>query len=391
MSLKSPLRFLWAYSAGDEWTRDWHQRLLARRRQRGFDVKGFCVTPPSIGGVWFPFPELDRLWRAADPALMAMYSDLAEQLRDRDALILYNGANLHPEFVSWLKVLKIYTAGDDPESTEILTRPIAPAFDIHLVNNIACVEMYRDWGLKRAYFWPLGSLTAEEDVADLSEAKILDPNERPLPIVFFGDRNEIRRQRLDRLTSAFPTSFCAGRGWPRGLIDWEEMWASYRQSQIGWNLHNSTGPINFRSYDLAAHGVMQICDNKSHLNQIYEVGTEVAGFDTIEECIDLTRYYLDHPAEQRELALRGWQRWKQDYTPDRVWDKLVAIVESHAADFRFPIIEEVSNIRAKLQRRSRKATTRRQAERVNGALRKPVNRIRNSVRYRWSKLRRKLF
>src|SRR5437879_13729283 len=78
---RKPLRYLWAFSAGDEWTRGWHQRLLARRRERGFDVNGFCVTPDSIGGNWLPFPELDYRWRTADPSLLEMYASLRSEER----------------------------------------------------------------------------------------------------------------------------------------------------------------------------------------------------------------------------------------------------------------------------------------------------------------------
>jgi hypothetical protein len=263
---------------------------------------------------------------------MQMYEELAERLQDRDVLILYNGANLHPDFVNLLKILKIYTAGDDPESTEILTKPIAPVFDIHLVNNIACVDMYKGWGLKNVYFWPLGSLTFPEDVIDLDETEIADISRRPLPAVLFCERESSwRKKRLDRLAQAFPQAVFAGRGWSRGYIDWSEISSCYRQAQIGWNIHNSKGPVNFRTYELPAYGVMQICDNKAFLNQIFEVGKEVVGFDSIKECIELTRYYLSHPDEQREIALSGWKRWKRDYTPEKIWEKLVAIVDHHWA------------------------------------------------------------
>lgn len=60
------------------------------------------------------------------------------QLEDRDVLVLYNGANLHPEFISLLpNVMKVYTFGD-PESVPILAQPIAPAFDVHLLRFIEC-------------------------------------------------------------------------------------------------------------------------------------------------------------------------------------------------------------------------------------------------------------
>ena len=324
------LRYLWAYTAADEWTESWHQRLQASRRARGFDVRPICVSPLSLNRCWFPYPELDRMWRQRDAALMDLYDRITRLADDRDVLILYNGANLHPEFIDTLDLLKVYTAGDDPESTEILTRPLAPAFDIHLVNNIACVDVYRSWGLKKVHFWPLGSQTLEEDVADLDDCGIRSVADRPIPVVFCGERQRCRQDRLDALVRAFPEAYCAGRGWPRGFIDWPDMWSAYRRAQIGWNVHNSTGPVNFRTYELAAYGVLQICDNRSHLGELFELGREVVGFDTIEECIELTRYYLAHPQEQRSIAAAGRKRWEREYTPDRVWDRLVGIVEAYA-------------------------------------------------------------
>lgn len=329
MSTARGLRYLWVFSAADEWTVGWHARLLERRRAAGFDVEGFCNTPASLKRRWLPFPELDRRWRTGDPALMEMYESLAWKLDGRDVLILYNGANLHPEFVTWFDLLKVYTAGDDPESTEVLTRPVAPAFDVHLVNNIACLDMYRSWGLKNVHFWPLGSLSTRDDVSDLDGTAVLDSGCRPVRIVFVGEYQSRRKDRFDAVTGAFPDAYCAGRGWPRGYVSWDELWALYRKSQIGWNFHNSTGPVNFRTYELPAHGILQICDNKSHLGKIFELDREAVGFDTTEECIDKTRYYLAHPKEQRAIALAGRKRWENDYHPDRVWEKLVEIVQRH--------------------------------------------------------------
>lgn len=376
--MKSSLRYLWAYSAGDEWTRAWHNRLIEQRRQQGYDVEGFCVTPPSLDGRWLPFPELHYRWRTGDSALMQMYLALAESLEERDVLILYNGANLHPDFVSWLKVLKVYTAGDDPESTEILTKPAAPAFDVHLINNVACIDMYRSWGLKNVYFWPLGSIAGEEDVADLDAETALDVSARSIPAVYIGDCNGLKRERLRVLSKAFPKALCAGKGWRRGFVGWSEMWSAYRQSQIGWNIHNSSGPINFRLYDLAAHGVMQICDNKSHLNYIYEDGKEAVGFDSIDQCIELTQYYLAHPEEQRQIAYAGWRRWRQDYTPLRVWQRLVSIAEAHKSDFSNASAASTVSVSLKIRRHAKRAVLRHCAARSLSTLRRYSERIRNS-------------
>jgi spore maturation protein CgeB len=328
--MKRSLRYLWVYSAADEWTVAWHEMLLKRRKERGYDVEGFCNTPLSLNRMWLPFNELDRRWKIGDPVLMKIYEDLAEKIVDKDVLILYNGANLHPEFVKMITgVLKVYTCADDPESTEVLSKPLSPEFDIHLVNNIACLDMYRRWGFKNVHFWPLGSLSTVDMVQDLDEKSIGNISKRKIPAVFIGGHTVHRRHELDAISEAFPEAFFAGSGWPRGLVGWDELWRTYRQSQIGWNFHNSTGPINFRTYELPAYGVMQICDNKSYLGKIFTLGREAIGFDSVEECIELTRYYLSDPDEQREIAVRGWKRWKQDYHPDRVWEIMVDIIANY--------------------------------------------------------------
>ena len=85
-------------------------------------------------------------------------------------------------------------------------------------------------------------------------------------------------------------------------------------TQLGINIHNSTGPVNLRTFYLPANGVLQLCDNKSNLGKIFELDKEVIGFDSIEECIEKCHYYLHHKEEQRIIALSGWKRVLKDYT-----------------------------------------------------------------------------
>jgi spore maturation protein CgeB len=321
-----PLRYLWCHSATDAATADWHRNLLARRRERGFAIEHFCVTPPELGPRWLHFPDLDRRWRAGEPRLLAMYERLAEAIAGCDVLVHFNGANLHPRFMEQVRCRKIYVCADDPESSEILSRPVAYAYDLQLVQNIACVDLYRSWGLRNVRFWPLGSQLGEERIT-LTDEQILDPAARPVPVIYHGERNDLRRARLDALQQAFPAAICRGHGWPAGYADEAEPGAAYQRARIGWNVHNSTGPVNFRTYDLPAHGVLQICDNRTHLGGLFAPGEEVVGFDTIAEAIALTHHYLAHPHEQRRIALAGHRRWRQDYSPDRIWDPLVGHAE----------------------------------------------------------------
>ena len=100
-----------------------------------------------------------------------------------------------------------------------------------------------------------------------------------------------------------------------------------QKANIGLNIHNSTGPINTRLFYLPANGVMQICDNKKYLGEVFELGKEVIGFDTIEECIELTNYYLNHKDEARMIAANGWKRAIRDYNEEAVFARLVKKIE----------------------------------------------------------------
>jgi Glycosyl transferases group 1 len=76
---------------------------------------------------------------------------------------------------------------------------------------------------------------------------------------------------------------------------------------------------------------MLICDNKKYLGEIYELGKEAVGFDSIEECIDLCHYYLAHDDERRAIAGAGWKRAVEDYKEVAVFQRTVKLIEKYYA------------------------------------------------------------
>ncbi len=325
MSQARKLRYLWAYSAADEWMSEWYVRRVRQSRDAGCDVVPFCVTPVELKRRWYPFSMLDHMWKAGDRKLMGMYEHLVEALEDRDVLVLSNGANLHPEFSRQIPQFKVYGFGD-PESFEIAGKPLSEHFDLILVNQFSEIKKFEAADRKNVFFWPLGSLAFPEDVKDLTYDSILDVKARNVPVSIVCGYSPWREDRLNRLAREFPEAQMHGSGCRQGPLEWDEMWRLYRRSQVGWNIHNTTG-FNLRTFDLPAYGVMQICDNKSDLAKLFELNREVIGFDTIQECIDMTKYYMAHVDEQRQIALAGRKRWEEDYTPGKIWDRLVELVE----------------------------------------------------------------
>ena len=109
--MNKAIRYLWVYSAADEWTVNWHNKLLLKRQKQGYHIRNFCNTPLTLNRRWLPFHELDERWKKGDPILMNMYERLAKEIEKADVFVLYNGANIHPDFIRQFNVLKCIKAG----------------------------------------------------------------------------------------------------------------------------------------------------------------------------------------------------------------------------------------------------------------------------------------
>jgi spore maturation protein CgeB len=312
-----------AYSDVEQMNLGYIQRL----RDFGFDVEGFCLTlnPP---GPCLSFPELDSKWKRGDKDLLRMYMNLEKALKGKDVFLNASGINLHPQFVNKLPVFTVFQCFDDPENSHNLSEPVASAYDLCLVGNIAEVNTYRQWGIERVEWIPMGLQPGIYD-STLTYDQILN-GDRDIDLFMMIDREiKYRKDRIEQLANAFPTANFYGRGWPKGYLPNEDVVSYLVRSKIGPNIHNSTGPINFRTYYLPANGVLQICDNKKYLGEIYEIDREVVGYDTIDECIELCRYYLDHDEERRKIAANGWKRAIEDYSEYPVFLRTVNIIRKY--------------------------------------------------------------
>lgn len=326
MNIKS-LKYLFVHQGWSDYAIEWHQNIVKRHRSRGFDVVPFCAAPnpPSPR---YTFQELDTLWRRRDKKVVALHDNLVKIASDCDVLINFNGANIHPEWLKDIPTFNVSICWDDPESSSHLSQPVAKYFDFAFTGNAACVPLYQSWGIKRCNFLPHACYENEYDPS-MTVERILG-GERDIDIIFLGERESSwRRSRLDQLQSAFPQAFMRGRGWPDGFLPMEEKIPTYTRAKIGWNLHNSVGPVNIRTFALPANGIMQICDNKCRLGQIFKLDKEVVGFDTIEECIELTQYYLDNDQERREISACGFERVVRDYTEENQWERLLTTIEPY--------------------------------------------------------------
>jgi len=320
MKTASQLKYFWVYPAYSQNRIDEENRVI--ERLRGLDIDVTPVPIPVSG--WWTYQTLDT--QVKNGSYILSFYDVLQKMADSKDCVVFvaGGSMMHPDYLKNAKALTFAHFGDDPESSEILSKPVAQYFDIACTSNIAEVDAYRSWGVKD----PKWLFIPFDNKLSISRASDLNLGERPQDISFFGERIYAvsdRASRIDTLVTTFQNRvYVAGKGWANGFVPFQDMKAKYAKTKIGWNLHNSTGPCNSRLMALPAMGVMQICDNKSNLAKIFytEGKKEAVGFDTIEECVDLTKYYLAHDKERQNIAFWGWRAVITKYSVVQWWRKI---------------------------------------------------------------------
>lgn len=294
---------------------------IERLQKAGFDLKPFCLNYSREIPI-LKFSELNRLWKWKDHQLLALYNSFLNAAEDCDVFYNSVGINFHPDFISKCPVFTVFGCNDDPESSAIFSKPVATSYNMCAIGNIAEIDTYRSWGVENIVWQPMGF---EADAFDhtLTANKILTESRDIEMFMLIDKLSPYRIDRMLKLEQAFPDAHFYGRGWKRGFLPAGKEIEMLRRSQIGINVHNSTGPINTRLFYLPANGVLQICDNKSDLSKVYKLNEEVVGFDSIEECIELAHYYLKHPDEARRIAANGWKKAIKDYNELSVMQRLV--------------------------------------------------------------------
>lgn len=310
----------------------------------------------GIEKAWPP-DQLEALYQNKDKRLLSFYNKIIDLAETHDVLIVNYENVYHPEFFRSLKdIYTVYVSGDDPESSDLCSKPHVYAYDhsfalgINFDKDTKITKRFLEWGAKRANWWPYG---VREDMYDpsLTEEDIYN-KDRDVDLVYVGSGG-VKLERLAVLKRAFPQMEIYGRNywktiggsgikalrrgkfpkeafkatfgglWRIKELPMDELVSFYRRCKIGINIHLSFGPSNMRTYQLPANGVMQICDCPEGLGEIFEIGKEVVVYHSIEEAIELIKYYLKHDEERKEIAAAGFKRVMKDYKRITTFSKAI--------------------------------------------------------------------
>ncbi|MBK9130716.1 MAG: glycosyltransferase [Gammaproteobacteria bacterium] len=280
---------------------------------------------------------LDDLYFNRDKQLMHLYNEFESALNKYkiDAVVVDNRFPYHPDYLRKIKAYKVLRTTDGPVAAYDRDLAFLHAYDHVLYHSPAyspdmgMEEKLRYCGARRVDFWPLAVFDALYDKGR-SETSLFS-QKRDIDLIFIGAQHLNKMPLLADVKRAFGRRFYLYGvttlkrniyfnikfrlpGWIRS-VPFTKYVSLYQRTKIGINVHNrgkyTVG--NYRLFDLAANGVMQISDGGEYLQSFYDVGSEIVSYDSSRELINKISYYLSHEDERLNIAINSYRRVMRDH------------------------------------------------------------------------------
>jgi spore maturation protein CgeB len=301
---------------------------LASRR---LNISGWIARALTAYG----FGRLRRRFVTFDRRHPRFKAVLAEQIAAFRPSVLYNH---DPGGISadWLKSML-------PSACALVAQIASPrdpsvnwhAYDLVISSLPNFVAAFRREGVAAEYM----PLAFEPAVL-----RSLGPVPRDVPLSFVGSLSPAHGERLrfletlaarsgvaiwgdgaDRLTRE-----SALRARHRGAAWGTQMFRVLARSEVTLNKHidiSENYANNMRLFEATGMGACLITDWKENLQEMFEPGKEVVAYRTIEECLDLIRYYSTNTSEREGIARAGQARCLRDHSYERRMAELVALLK----------------------------------------------------------------
>jgi len=224
--------------------------------------------------------------------------------------VLYLPAHFHRTLKDYTRLLVGEMAYPIPPHLDLgpfdLIVSAAPHFVDRLRKAGVQSELLR-LGFEQTILDRLGSQTIDTELAFIGSVgkdhqqrlQLLEELCREVPIAFWGAGAE----------NLPPDSPLRGRVKPP--LWGYDMYRQLQRSKIALNIHIDMAEqyaANMRLYEATGVGTMLLTDWKVNLSELFEPGKEVAAYRSIDECVELVKYYLAHEDERAAIAKAGQQR-----------------------------------------------------------------------------------
>ncbi len=244
--------------------------------------------------------------------------------------------------LDFLKQLGVFVScifADDPEDTKIISGVFGPKYDsvicvgVQYNENQTIVQKLKSVGCMKVRFLPIPPNPLHYDLD-------VNFNKKDIDLVYIGGLVWKKWIRLSKIHRKFPKRLLLYSAYdPRkvnglrsyfykflnlfyplpdvNFIKDEEVKEIYKRTKIGFNLHNSYGPSNSRTYELCLNGCLQITDNFKGTSKIFKVGVEVLCYKDLNSAVELINKYLNDDFRRILIAKRGFRRAANNYTYEK--------------------------------------------------------------------------
>ncbi len=102
----------------------------------------------------------------------------------------------------------------------------------------------------------------------------------------------------------------------------------YRLTEVNLNITSiqMASAVNQRVFDCPAAGGFLLTDAQSSLETLFDADREVVRYHSLEECVDLLRFYRAHPAARVEITHRARTRILNEHTYAHRLERIAGIV-----------------------------------------------------------------
>lgn len=206
------------------------------------------------------------------------------------------------------------------------TRQIAPYFDLFLTNAPNCLPDYRQSGA-RAYTLPWGT----------NESYFAPAPVRPeydCQVLVFGSAYPDRIETVQELCRRFQTHVY-GEGWEpygvqsRGLILDRRALSILRSARMTVVFCKTSGNhtiVKPYLFNYLAAGALVVTNQIPEVEEYFDFGKELIGFQSTEDLAEKIGYYLEHPTEAIRIQLAGRDRVLRQYTWRKRWPEILSLL-----------------------------------------------------------------
>ena len=113
-----------------------------------------------------------------------------------------------------------------------------------------------------------------------------------------------------------------------GKVSKKDHMSIYNKSKIAINPRIDSN-YNKRLFEITGCGALLISEYSNYLDELFKIGKEIIVYRSLDECIDIIKYYQMYPYEAQKIAEAGQKRTLKDHTYEVRIKKAAEILERH--------------------------------------------------------------